>query len=250
MTDETARLLARYLTERSIENRNALAESCRGLVIQAVQRRRVVPSMDLESMEQVAQICLLQEIPKFDPERGVPFPIFVATRLHFCLMRYREPGERLGYQDRHHLWLMTSAWEHLVGSLQRMPTRAELAAEAGIEVSEVEYLEMSEEVGIQRYMTQGSVFDHDVTGWGKATPPVENTVEIGDLRNRLAGVVESLDDRQRAVLALYTLDELSYEKVGEAFGYSAPWAVAAVTDAIRTLRSRMEGRSIEEILAQ
>lgn len=89
-TDEAKQLWDAYQNDRSIENRNALAEFHLPMVrkLAAKQFRKLPPGSLVEVDDLVAFGCqgLFTAIERFDPSRGFEFSTFAGTRIHGAII--------------------------------------------------------------------------------------------------------------------------------------------------------------------
>jgi RNA polymerase sigma-B factor len=197
-----------------------------------------------EDLIQVASLGLVNAIDRFDPDRGIPFVAFAAPtvlgelRRHF---RDRVWNLRLprGLQER--VSKVDEAITKLTGRLERSPTIREIANY--LDVSEDEVLEAFAAGDARRTMS----FDQPVAG----AEPDEMTVgaRIGDdevgfenveHRATIAKGLPALSERERLVLKLRFVDDMTQSQIAERIGHSQMHVSRILRAALERLREAVE----------
>jgi len=197
-----------------------------------------------EDLIQVASLGLVNAIDRFDPDRGIPFVAFAAPtvlgelRRHF---RDRVWNLRLprGLQER--VSKVDEAITKLTGRLERSPTIREIADY--LDVSEDEVLEAFAAGDARRTMS----FDQPVAG----AEPDEMTIgaRIGDdevgfenveHRATIAKGLPALSERERLVLKLRFVDDMTQSQIAERIGHSQMHVSRILRAALERLREAVE----------
>src|SRR3954453_19055461 len=180
-------------------------------------------SESADDLIQVASLGLINAIDRFDPERGTPFAAFAAPTILGELKRHfrdrvwtvRVPR---GLHDR--MAEVDKAIGELTVELQRSPSVGEIAAR--LEVDPTDVLEVLEANHNRRPLS----LDRPVGGDEDESPASE---WVGDedagfelIEDKLAleGVLPHLDARERLVLPLRFVDDLTQSQIAERIGHS------------------------------
>ncbi len=182
-------------------------------------------SEPLDDLVQVANLGLLGAIDRYDPERGTPFVAFAAPTILGELKRHfrdrawtvrvpRALHDRIADVDR--------AVANLTSQLQRSPTVAEIAAELGLEeMAVLEVLEANRNrrpLSMDRPSSMGEgEEDSTPADWIGAE---DEHYELIENRTLLSEVLPNLDERERLVIKLRFVDEMTQSQIAEKIGYS------------------------------
>ena len=180
-------------------------------------------SESFDDLLQVASLGLVNAIDRFDPSRGTPFTAFASPTILGELKRHfrdrvwtvRVPR---GLHDR--MAEVEKAITALTVSLQRSPSVPEIAERLDVDPAEV--LEVLEANHNRRPLS----LDRPVGGEEDESPASE---WVGDedagyelIEDKLAleGVLPHLDERERLVLQLRFVEDLTQSQIAEKIGHS------------------------------
>jgi len=198
-----------------------------------------------EDLIQVASLGLVNAINRFDPERGIPFVAFAAPtvlgelRRHF---RDRVWNLRLprGLQER--VSKVDEAITKLTARLERAPTVREVAE--FLEISEDDVLEAFAAADARRTMS----FDQPVASGEPDEMTIGDRVgeeEAGftsvEQRATIAKGLPSLSERERLVLKLRFVDDMTQSQIAERIGHSQMHVSRILRAALERLREAVEG---------
>ena len=200
-----------------------------------------------EDLIQVASLGLVNAIDRFDPDRGIPFIAFAAPtvlgelRRHFRdrvwnLRLPRGLGERVGKVDE--------AITKLTGRLERSPTIREIAS--FLKISEDDVLEALA-AGDARWTVS---LDQPVTGdepnemtIGDRIGDEEPGFELAELRTTIAQGLPELSDRDRFVLRLRFVDDMTQSEIAGRIGVSQMQISRILRATLKRLREVAEARA-------
>ena len=220
---EERHLLARYHGDGDVRARDALVERFLPLA-RRLARRYQRGSEPLEDLVQVASIGLVKAIDRFDPGRGTAFSSYAVPTILGELKRYlRDTGWALhvprGVQER--VITTTAAMARLSKQLGRSPTTAELAEAAGLSREEV--------VGALEAATAYDTISLDAP-WSAGDDDGDSRLDrvgagdagfgLAELRATLGPTLRSLSERDRLVLHLRIVEDLTQSEIGERIGVS------------------------------
>ncbi len=179
----------------------------------------------LEDLTQVGMIGLMNAIDRFDPSRGIRFATYATPTIVGEIRRYfRDRGWAVKVPRRlQELNLAANkAIDRLTQKLNRPPTVPELAQE--MEVSEQEALEAMELGNLYELPSLDGEMggDSDETGrkLSDYVGQVDEGIEKFEQRVRLADALSSLSPRERSIIELRFLRNLSQTQVAERLNIS------------------------------
>jgi RNA polymerase sigma-B factor len=180
-------------------------------------------SESFDDLLQVASLGLVNAIDRFDPERGTPFAAFASPTILGELKRHfrdrvwtvRVPR---GLHDR--MAEVDKAIAALTVELQRSPSVSEIAAK--LEVDPGDVLEVLEANHNRRPLS----LDRPVGGDEEESPASEwvgdddEGFELIEDKLALERVLPHLDERERLVLHLRFVEDLTQSQIAERIGHS------------------------------
>jgi RNA polymerase sigma-B factor len=200
------------IREELVESYDAFARS---LALKFRHRESV------DDLVQVARIGLLHAIDRFDPALGRPFPLFARITITGELKRHirdRTWGMRVPRSLQEDYLNMMRAVDELTAERQDSPSMEALADRCGMSVERV--VEAMELRASQRALSIDLP-----TGAGNDDPVIElGQEDIGfrQLENRqlLTKLLDRLPDRDRRILELRFLEELTQSEIAAQVGVS------------------------------
>jgi RNA polymerase sigma-B factor len=180
-------------------------------------------SESFDDLLQVANLGLVNAVDRFDPARGTPFAAFASPTILGELKRHfrdrvwtvRVPR---GLHDR--MAEVEKATAALTVELQRSPSVPEIAGKLEIEPAEV--LEVLEANHNRRPLS----LDRPVGGDDDESPASEwvgdedEGYELVDDKLALEGVLPQLDERERLILRLRFVEDMTQSQIAEQIGHS------------------------------
>jgi RNA polymerase sigma factor for flagellar operon FliA len=77
-------------------------------------------------------------------------------------------------------------------------------------------------------------------------PDPARSLDVGDLKDRIAEAIARLPEREKLVIALYYYEALTLREIGEVLGVTESRVSQMHTKAVLRLRSRMQEESFED----
>lgn len=218
--------------------RNALVEANLHLVEPYVRRfdKRGIARDDLR---QVALLAVLKAVERFDPDFGVAFATFAGRTVEGELKRLlRDKGWAVRPPRRKQEVYLTvrQAEEELAQTLGRSPTIAELARHTDETVDDV--LEALE-AGGARHASSIDAPQGERTDAGTLVDPRAGVGDV-ELRVLIDGVLESLDERERAVIHMRFYEERSQSEIADELGLSQSFVSRLIRQTLQTARERLD----------
>jgi RNA polymerase sigma-B factor len=237
-TREDRRLLAAYHRDGDLMAREALVQRFLPLARQ-LARRYQRGSEPLDDLVQVASLGLLKAIDRFEPDRPTAFSSFaVPTILGEIKRHFRDKGWSVRVpRDLQELAVRVEReTEELARTLGRAPTSDEVARHMEIAVEQV--LEAREAAGAYRAVSLDRSRDEDEeeAGLGESMgiedPGFGRAEDIATIE-RLLG---ALTDREREVLRLRFVEDLTQSEIGARIGVSQMHVSRLIRQAVVRLR--------------
>lgn len=243
--DEASRLFRAYRNERTAELRARLVTLFMPLVHQ-VARRYTRAGLPVEDLHQIGYIGLMNAVSNFDPDRNVKFETYARHLIAGEIRHYlRDQGTtvrrpRWLYELDHQVARTTIA---LTQRLGRPPVSAEIAAAAGISLSEVDEVLRAREslrfvsLDEEREGDDGvpmSQRDRITDAHTAAAPmPVEDRVYLADAVERLSGL------QRKVIYYLFFLD-LTQTEAAHKLGISQKHVSRLMHAALRRLKTSLQ----------
>ncbi|MEC3998502.1 RNA polymerase sigma factor SigF [Actinacidiphila sp. DG2A-62] len=225
--------------------RNTLIEMNLALVHFAAGRYRNRPDTDREEIVQVGTIGLIKAIDRFDLSRETEFTTFALPYIVGEMKRFFRDTSWAVHVPRRLQELrveLSKAKEHLAVLLDRDPTVAELAEH--LELTEQEVLEGL--VAANGY-TAGSLdtpyndAESSTDGEGRTLADTfgacDPALELVEDFHSLAPLVAQLPDRDRELLRMRFVEEMTQAQIGEVMGYSQMHVSRLLSRTIAKLRA-------------
>ncbi len=179
----------------------------------------------LDDVLQVGYVGLIKAIDRFDPDLGNEFTTFGTPYIKGEIQRYfRDKGWAIRFprrlQETYQQVVRTN--EALRQELGRQPTVAEVAARLGLQPEEVlEAMEMSSAMAPASFdATIGGESREGGRQLGEAIGARDANLARVEMREALERAMQHLTERERRILILRFVDELSQSEVAKKLGIS------------------------------
>lgn len=237
------RLLERYHLHGDAGARAEVIERFLPLA-RKLARRYERPDEPIDDLVQVASMGLVKAVDRFDPSRGVAFSSFAVPTIIGELKRYfRDVGWAVhvprGIQERA-LEVNRSATE-LSRELGRSPSTSELAAATEFTREEVlEAVEAATAYDSVPLETPGVAGEGDVEVVSEQLGVEEPGYELAEYSATLAPELRALPVRDRQVLYLRFVEDLTQSEIAERIGVSQMHVSRLIRGALAKLRSEID----------
>ena len=137
--------------------------------------------------------------------------------------------------------------------LQRAPSDAELAAELGLSEQELQdsllAISHSSIAALDELWSVSDASGDQVslmdTLEDPGAPDPARSLDVGDMKDRIADAIARLPEREKLVIALYYYENLTLSEIGEVLGVTESRISQLHTKAVLRLRSRMQGDTFD-----
>jgi RNA polymerase sigma-B factor len=239
---EDLRLLERYHQHGDAAARDEVIERCLPLARQ-LARRYGRPDEPIDDLVQVASIGLVKAVDRFDPSRGIAFSSFAVPTILGELKRYfRDVGWAVHVprtmQER--VLEVNKAVTELSGTLGRSPTPAELAA--ATEFTHEEVLEAMEAATAYDSVPLDAPRPYDESESTRVVDRLgveDSGYELAEYAAMLAPELRALPERDRLVLHLRFVEDLTQSEIAEQVGVSQMHVSRLIRAALAKVRSEI-----------
>lgn len=196
-------------------------------------------NIDKDDLISAGVLGLLDAVEKFDPSRGVQFKTYAELRIRGAILDSLRDLDWVPRSVRHRAREVDSTYARLEQQLGRPATEEEAALALGISLKEFQTL-----LGELRWLTIMGLDRDDEDQPARQIPDdlqhlPSAEYERTELRERLAEAIDRLPERERQVVALYYLEELTMKEIGEVLGITESRVSQVHTQAMLHLRATM-----------
>jgi RNA polymerase sigma factor for flagellar operon FliA len=190
---------------------------------------------------------LISAIERFDLDRDIKFETYAITRMRGAIIDELRNLDWVPRSVRARAREIERANMKLEAKLRRAPTDEEMAQELGIEMDEFQesLLQISNSTIValdELWNVQDSNGDQVSlldTLPDRDAPDPQQLVDQLDLRDRIAGAIAALPEREKLVVALYYYENLTLREIGEVLGVTESRVSQLHTKAVLRLRSKL-----------
>ncbi len=217
-----------------------------------VQRLAVhLPStVDIDDLMNVGVIGLIQAVDRYDPRRDNKFMTYAIFRIKGAVLSELRARDFLSRSNRRKIRELESAYQRLEQKLGREANDKEIAQELGIELEQVyRTKQMSsisfislEELGVSSKDEKEKLMSFLANNEDDAL----NLTKLKELKEALAGAIKQLPEKERLVISLYYLDELTMKETGKVLGITESRVSQIHSQAILHLRSKLRKQKLLE----
>ena len=217
-----------------------------------VQRLAVhLPStVDIDDLMNVGVIGLIQAVDRYDPRRDNKFMTYAIFRIKGAVLSELRARDFLSRSNRRKIRELESAYQRLEQKLGREADDKEIAQEMGIELDQVyRTKQMSsisfislEELGVSSKDEKEKLMSFLANNEDDAL----NLTKLKELKEGLSGAIKQLPEKERLVISLYYLDELTMKETGKVLGITESRVSQIHSQAILHLRSKLRKQKLLE----
>ena len=236
--DEERRLFEAYLEGGDLAARERLVTRFLPLARQ-LARRYGAAGEPIDDRIQVASVGLVKAIDRYELDRGTAFSSFaVPTILGEIKRHFRDTGwtVRVPRAIQERRIQVNRAIPALTGKLGRSPTPAEIAESIGTTSEEVlEAMEAAVAYEPVSLDTSPGAEDDDET-WSQSIGADDPGFELVENNATLAPAMRALPDRERIILHLRFVEDMTQSEIAERIGISQMHVSRLIRKALETMR--------------
>ena len=217
-----------------------------------VQRLAVhLPStVDVDDLMNVGVIGLIQAVDRYDPRRDNKFMTYAIFRIKGAVLSELRARDFLSRSNRRKIRELESAYLRLEQKLGREADDQELAQELGIDLEQVyRTKQMSsisfislEELGVSSRDEKEKLLSYLVNNEDDAL----SMTKLKELKEAMAQAIKQLPEKERMVISLYYLDELTMKETGKVLGITESRVSQIHSQAILHLRTKLRKQKLLE----
>jgi RNA polymerase sigma-B factor len=222
--DDPRELLVRWRRDRDPRSRELLVRRFAPLA-RSLAHRYAHTSEPFEDLMQVASLGLLKALERFDPEQGAAFASFAVPTILGELRRYFRDsswGVHVPRDLQEQTLKVGRTQEQLTKELGRAPTVGELAVYLELDTERVlEALQAAKSYeALPLDAPTGSADGEESITYLDALGAEDEHYELVELDATLAAALKSLQPRERTIVRLRFIEELSQAEIGRRIGIS------------------------------
>lgn len=227
--EESMRIWHRYRTHnKPLQIREQLIKRYAYLVNWVIGRfpNLGTPDFDKEDLLGYGTIGLIEAVDRYNPQQTCSFETFAINRVRGEILDFLRSRDFLSRTGRSRVKRFNEAYARLETQLGRSPTDVEIKDALNIEPDDLRAIKVQ---------ASALVFSLDAT---ESTKPFEESkvclidnlasntqsqeefTEQSILRDKLAKAIDSLNPRERLLVALYHYQKLTFKEIGEVLGVS------------------------------
>lgn len=208
-------------------------------------RRLATRSGRDEDLDQVAAMALVKAIDRFDPERGVAFSTFAGRTIDGELKRWfrdRSWSVSVPRRAKEDMLAVRRAVDELSSRHGRSPSASEIATATGLSEDNVlEALDIAN-ARVATSLDRPGLGDSDAgpASIAERVGEVDRRLELTDVRESVAVILDQLPEREREILELRFFGELSQAEIAQRVGLSQMHVSRLLKRTLDHLRSTIE----------
>jgi RNA polymerase sigma factor FliA len=193
-------------------------------------------------------VGLNNAIERFQPERGIRFESFAATRIRGAILDGLRALDWVPRSVRARARAIEAARARLQHELGRRPTTAELAER--LEIAEARLRQHLLDIAggslhaLDEPWPTGDASADEISLLevipDPAAPDPQAGLDTGDIKVRLADAIAALPEREKLVIALYYYEGLNLKEIGDVLGVTESRVSQVHTAALARLKEGLE----------
>jgi RNA polymerase sigma factor for flagellar operon FliA len=217
-----------------------------------VQRLAVhLPStVDVDDLMNVGVIGLIQAVDRYDPRRDNKFMTYAIFRIKGAVLSELRARDFLSRSNRRKIRELESAYLRLEQKLGREAEDQEIAEELGVDLEQVyRTKQMSsisfislEELGVSSRDEKEKLLSYLINNDDDAL----SMTKLKELKAAMAQAIKQLPEKERLVISLYYLDELTMKETGKVLGITESRVSQIHSQAILHLRTKLRKQKLLE----
>jgi len=213
-----------FAEQRDGSVRGQLIEQYAPLVKYVIGRMAITlpTSLSYEDVLSYGNIGLVQSVDRFDPSVGVKFETYAIRRIRGSIQDAIRSAQPLTRETYRQAKMIDQAHEALVERLGRMPEEREIAAYLDCSVAELRTMVVNASATLVSLESAYGDGDGDEEGLplfvqlpDQHTPAVPELVLQRELLAALRESLETLPERERLIVSLYYVEELTLREISE-----------------------------------
>ena len=241
-----AQITAKNYNKKEDSYRDQLITEYLPYVKRIVHRIAVhLPStIDIEDLMNVGVIGLIQAVDRYDPKRDNKFMTYAVFRIRGAVLSELRSRDFLSRANRRKIRNLENVHLKLEQKLGREVDDFEIAQELGIDIEQVHRTkQMSgisfisfEELGFSSKDEKEKLINYLIDSEDDAL----TVTRLKELKAAVARAIEQLPEKERLVISLYYLDEVTMKETGKVLNVTESRVSQIHSQAIMRLRAKLK----------
>jgi len=207
-------------------------------------------TVDIDDLMNVGVIGLIQAVDRYDPRRDNKFMTYAVFRIKGAVLSELRSRDFLSRSNRRKIRELENAYLKLEQKLGREVEDSEVAHELGVDIEQVYRTKQLssisfisfEELGYSSKDEKEKLMNFLINNDEDAL----TMTRLKELKAALAQAVEALPEKEKLVVSLYYLDELTMKETGEVLGITESRVSQIHSQAIIHLRAKLRKQKLLE----
>lgn len=181
------------------------------------------PSVDINDLLNVGVIGLIQAMERYDPDRDNKFMTYATFRIRGEVLSELRSRDYISRSNRKKVREMEKTYLKLEQKLGRDVEDLEVAEKLGINIDQFYRIKQMSSISFISLEEMGFFSNHEketlVSYFIKSDEEdILSLTGIKELKAAVAGAIEELPEKERMVISLYYMDELTMKETGKVLG--------------------------------
>ncbi len=205
---------------------------------------RLPPHIEVSDLINAGVIGLIDAIEKFDPDKEVKFKTYAEIRIRGAILDELRSMDWIPRSIRKVINKLVNAYQELEQQLGRPAKDEEIAELLGLQMEEF-YRLLKHSAGAPLISLDVMVDNDDKRRdilsclVDPKTTDAFGVLGLNELKDRIAGAIDDLPEKEKQVVSLYYYDELTMKEIGEVLDLTESRVSQIHTKAILRLRVRV-----------
>lgn len=202
---------------------------------------RLPTNIELDDLIGAGVIGLIDAFEKFDPTRGIQFKTYAELRIRGAILDSLRDLDWVPRSIRKRAKTLEATYNQLERRYGRPATEEEVAGEMGISLAELQ-----SSLGEMQWLKITEIDKEDENGnyffeiRDQSMPSPFEQYQESEVKAQLSQAIDRLPEKERQVVALYYLEELTMKEIGLVLGITESRISQLHNQAILRLRSIMK----------
>jgi RNA polymerase sigma factor for flagellar operon FliA len=205
-------------------------------------------TIDIDDLMNVGVIGLIQAVDRYDPKRDNKFMTYAVFRIKGAVLSELRSRDFLSRSNRRKIRELENAYISLEQKLGREVSEVDIAQEMGVDVEQVyRTRQMSsisfisfEELGFSSREEKEKLLSYLIDNDDDAL----TLTRLKEIKEAVAKAIEQLAEKEKMVISLYYLEELTMKETGKVLGITESRVSQIHSQAIQRLRAKLKKQNL------
>ena len=207
------------------------------------------PTVETEDLLNVGVIGLIQAVDRYDPTRDNKFTTYAAFRIKGAVLSELRSRDFLSRSNRRKIRELEKVYVKLEQKLGRDVEDEEVAEEMGISLDQYYRIKQMSSISFISFEELGCSTSHDKQRLiSNLVKNDENDIftitGLKELRVGIAEAIDELPEKEKKVMALYYMEELTMKETGAVLGITESRVSQLHSQAIIHLRTKLRKKKL------